>query len=172
MRRNRAASPSEPGASERRRWPRKTTPLRAVIADADGKNPRDCTIIDISAGGAQVSTSKELPVDSRVYLLDTGNQVAYLAKILWSSPARSGLWFLGKHPISRGMAPCLSFLWRLLLEAQLREVDRNLAEGVPKTLALSGAGLMPVHVHELARHTNGDRKFQSALLRAMSLFGK
>src|SRR5258708_784878 len=172
MRRNQAAALSDPDASERRRWPRKTTPSRAVIANADGKNAHDCVIIDISAGGAQISTSEKVPVDLQVYLLDTGNQVAYLAKILWSNATRSGLWFLGKQPIGRGMAPCLSFLWRLLLEAKLREVDRNLAEGVPKTLALAGAGLTPVHVHEMAQHTNGDRKFESALLRAMSLFRK
>jgi hypothetical protein len=172
MRRNQAAAFSDPDASERRRWTRKNTPLRAVIANADGKNARDCAIVDISAGGAQISTSEKLPIGLQVYLLDTGNGVAYLAKILWSNPTRSGLWFLGKQPIGGGMAPCLSFLRRLLLEAKLREVDRNLAEGVAKTLALAGAGLTPVLVHEMAEHTNGDRKFASALLRAMSLFRK
>jgi hypothetical protein len=29
--------------------------LRAVIANADGKNARDCAIVDISAGGAQIA---------------------------------------------------------------------------------------------------------------------
>lgn len=169
MRRHQVAVLSDPDASERRRWPRKTAPLPAVIAHADGKNARDCTIVDISAGGAQISTSEKLPVGSQVYLLDTSNQVAYLTKILWSNPTRSGLWFLGKQPIGRGMAPCLSFLWRLLLEAKLRDVEKNLAEGVPKTLALTQAGLTAVKVHEMVEHTNGDRKFERALLRAMSL---
>jgi hypothetical protein len=146
--------------------------LRAVIANAEGKNARDCTIVDISAGGAQISTSQDLPVGFQVYLLDTKNHVAYLAKVLWSNRARSGLWFQGKQPIGSGMPPCLVFLWRLLLEAKLREVDRYLAEGMPKALVLAEVGLKAISVHEMTQHASGDRKFESALLRALSLFGE
>ena len=172
MRKNHAVAVSDPDAAERRRWPRKLTPSTAVIANADGKNARDCTIIDISAGGAQIGTSQDLPVGLQVYLLDTKNQVAYLAKVLWSNRARSGLWFRGKQPIGSGLAPCQTFLWRLLLEAKLRQVDRNVADGMPNALALADAGLDVMSVHEMAQHTNGDKKFASALLRAMSLFKK
>ena len=131
MRRNQAAAVSDPDAAERRRWPRRPAPLRALIAGADGKNARDCAIVDISKGGAQISTSEKLPVGLQVYLVDTENAVAYLAKVLWSSPTRSGLWFQGKQQIGKEMAPCLIFLWRLLLEAKLRQVDRNLAGEMP-----------------------------------------
>jgi len=144
--------------------------LSAVVANADGRNARDCTIVDISAGGAQIGTSEKLAVHSQVYLLDTKHEVAYLAKILWSNPTRAGLWFQGKQPIGAGLAPYQTFLWRLLLEAKLREVERNVANGSPKALALETAGLTAVNVHDMAQHTYGDRKFESALLRAMSLF--
>jgi hypothetical protein len=169
MRKSVPGTPSDAHPLARRRWPRKPTLLSAVVADANGENARDCTIFDVSAGGAQIGTSRALPVGLQVYLLDTGNRVAYLAEVVWSKATRSGLLFLGKQTIGIGLSPNLTFLWRLLLEAKLREVDRNVARGVPKVLAFSDTGLTEVHLHQMAQRTNGDRKFEGALLRARSL---
>jgi hypothetical protein len=169
MKKDRTAADSSSDPRELRKWPRKPTLLRAVIADGDGGNPCDCSILDISAGGAQIADSHFLPVGAQVYLLDTGNRIAYLAKVVWSNPTRSGLSFVRKQAIGIGLPPNLTFLWRLLLEAKLREVDRNIARGVPKAMAFIEAGLTEVQLHQMAKRSNGDRKFDGALVQARSL---
>jgi hypothetical protein len=163
------APPVSNSWKERRRLPRKTTLLHAVIANAKGEDASDCMIQDVNAGGAQISGSKTLPIGTEIYLLNTGNQLAYLAKVMWSKSDRSGLSFLQTHTMGSGLPPHLTFLWKLYLEAKLREIDRDLVRGVPVSLAFLKAGLSEVDLHYISQHANGDIQFERALTHAKRL---
>ena len=172
MSKNATAPALEPQTwEERRKHLRKPTFLRAVIADARGENPHDCTVLDVSEGGAQVSAPKCPPIGTDVCLLDVGNQTAYRGKVVWSYADRCGLCFVDKHAIGMGMPPHLSFLWRLLLEARLRDVERDIGNGVPAALAFISADLSEVHLHFMAQRAKGDVRFEEALRRASALLG-
>jgi hypothetical protein len=60
----------------------------------------------------------------------------------------------------------LKFLWRLLLEAKLREVDRIVAKGIPVGLAFQTVGLAEAHLDQMALHAGTDKKFERSLLLA------
>ena len=164
-----APIPDPKSWEDRRKFVRKPTFLRAVVADANGQNPQDCTVLDISAGGAQVSAAASYATGAQVCLLDVGNQVAYIAKVAWSKDGRSGLSFGDKHAIGMGLAPSHSFLWRLLLEAKLRDIERDIGKGAPVSLAFMIADLSEVQLHFMAQRATGDARFEQALRRASEL---
>jgi len=108
--------------------------LSGVVADVNGEKASDCIIQDMHAHGAQIGLSKKLPMGAQIYLLDTSNRTAYLASVAWNNSHRAGLSFVQSHAIGFALPPKLKFLWRLLLEAKLREVDRIVAKGIPLEL--------------------------------------
>ena len=154
---------------ERRRLERKPALLRAVIVEASGQNVRDCFIVDINAGGAQVSATISFPNGTEVYLLDVGNQIAYSAKVVWSKSDRSGLSFADCHRMATGLPLHQSFLWKLLLEAKLRDIERNIGNGISAGSAFMNAGLSGVELDLMARRAAGDAGFEEALQRARML---
>jgi hypothetical protein len=154
---------------ERRRLERKPTLLRAVIVEANAQNARNCLILDINAGGAQVSTSIRYPNGTEVYLLDVGNQIAHHAKLVWSKADRSGLSFVESHRIGTGPPLHLSFLWRLLLEAKLQDIERNIGSGISAGSAFMSAGLSGADLDLMAQRAAGDAGFEEALHRARRL---
>ena len=117
--------------SERRTRPRKPALTSAVVADVNGENACNCSIRDISAGGARIRLSRELPIGARIFLLDTSNRVAYLATVVWSNSNRSGLSFHQSYAIDAGLPTGLQFIWRLALEANLKDVEGVIATGLP-----------------------------------------
>src|SRR5688572_1577556 len=126
--------------SERRKLARKKSLLSGVIAERDGGSPTDCCIHDTTASSAQVSCSRTLPIGAQVYLLDTNNKAAHLARVVWCRSGRAGLDFIDSHVIGLALPAKLKFLWRLFLEAKLKEVYRLVAAGKALDLALSTAG--------------------------------
>jgi type II secretory pathway component PulF len=57
----------------------------------------------------------------------------------------------------------LKFLWRLFLEAKLREVYRLVARGIRFELALSTAGLAEEHLHQMARYATAEKRIEILL---------
>jgi hypothetical protein len=169
MQKNAPTVPSETDSSERRRLARKLVLLNGLIADAEGRSVSPCTVHDIHISGAQIGGVNELPIGTRVYFIDVGNRVAYWANVAWIKPDRVGLEFLRKHAIGFSLSPDLMFLWRLLLEAKLKEIERSVSRGTPVALAFLNADLSEVHLHQMARCAKGDVKFEHALRRATSL---
>src|SRR5258705_5177258 len=169
MRKNAPEVPLDPDPAEQRRRPRKSALLSGVIADVNGENVSDCIIRDIHAHGAQIGFSKKLPMDSQIYLLDTSNQNAYLANVAWNNSHRAGLSFVQSYAVGFALPPKLKFLWRLLLEAKLREVDRAVSKGITVGLAWRSVGLAEVHLDQMAQHSNNDEKFERLLLLAKRL---
>src|SRR5215471_4651733 len=166
---NNAPAPAVPTPElqphERRRLERKPALLRAVIVEANGQNARNCMIVDINAGGAQVSASTSFPVGTDVYLLDVGSQIAHFAKLVWSKADRSGLCFVESHRMGMGLPLHLSFLWKLLLEAKLRDIERNIGNGVSAGSAFMSAGLSGVDLDLMAQRAAGNPGFEEALHR-------
>lgn len=158
-----------PTGPEQRRLPRKAVLLNGVLTDLEGEQALDCAIHDINARGAAVSASRELPFEGQVYLLDSGNRAAHLARIVWSKGNRAGLLFVQSHTMGPGLPPKMRFLWRHLLEAKLRQADRAVAMGVPAELALGTVGLTREHVHQMARYAPADERFHGLLQRVEAL---
>jgi len=154
---------------ERRRLERKPAFLRAVIVEANGQNARKCLIHDINAGGAQVSASISFPKGTEVCLLDVGNQIAHVAKLAWSKADRSGLSFVESHRMATGLPIHLSFLWKLLLEAKLRDIERNIGNGISAGSAFMNASLSGVELDLMAQRAAGDAGFEETLHRARQL---
>jgi len=155
--------------AEPRRLPRKSVLLSGVLVDLDGERAIDCAIVDINAGGAAIGMPRKLPIGGQVYLLDTGNRAAHLARVVWNNANRSGLAFLRSYAMGPGLPPRMRVLWRLFLEAKLRQADRAVAMGIDAELALGTVGLTREHVHQMARYANGDKRFQQLLHRVTTL---
>jgi len=155
--------------SEKRKLPRKMGMLTGVLVDANGEDPSDCTIRDVSVLGVAVTHPKKLPIGVQIYLLDTGCQAAYLARVVWNAPGRSGLLFVRRYTMGLGLPFRLKFLWRLLLEAKLRQAERAIAAGVKAELAFSSVGLTREQVHRMAPHAQADLSFQRLLRRTIRL---
>ena len=162
---------SDVASEPRRRLPRKSALLSGVVADLNGEQASDCTIADINTGGAAIGTTRKLPIGAQVYLLDTGNRAAHLARVVWTNinANRSGLAFLRSHAMGPGLPPRMRVLWRLLVEAKLRQADRAVAMGIDAELALGTVGLTREHVHQMARYANGDKRFLQLLHRVEHL---
>jgi hypothetical protein len=164
-----APSAKSAPASDARRLPRKNVLLSGVLVDLDGERASDCAIEDINARGAAISLSRKLAVGAQVYLLDTGNRAAHLARVVWNNANRSGLLFVRSYAMGPGLPPKMRILWKLLLEAKLRQADRAVAMGIDAELALGTVGLTREHVHQMARYANGDTRFQELLHRLEAL---
>ena len=149
--------------SERRTLPRKETLLNAVVADVNGETATDCIIRNFNARSAQISISKTLPIGAQIYLLDANNKAAHLARVVWGRSGRAGLVFIESHTIGLGLPHKLKFLWRLFLEAKLKEVYRLVATGIPLELALSTVGLAEEHLHQIARYASVEKRTESLL---------
>jgi len=153
--------------SDQRTLPRKKALLSAVVCDVNGENESDCVIRDINARSAQIVFSKPLPIGTHVYLLDINNKAAHLARVVWGRSGRAGLVFIESHVIGLKLPPRLKFLWRLFLEAKLREVYRLVSTGVSIDLALSTVGLTEEHLHQMSRYARVDKRTEILLRLAM-----
>jgi hypothetical protein len=149
--------------SERRNPLRKDVFLSGILVDVDGKGSSDCVIRDINGRGAAISLCRTLPTGAQTILLDTGNRMAHFARVVWSNAGSSGLLFVRSYPMSRALPPRLAFLWRLLLEANLRQAQRAVATGVRADLALASIGLTREQIHHLARYAQTNRGLQQLL---------
>ena len=155
--------------SEQRKLARKTVLFNGILVDVDGKDSSDCVIRDINARGAAISLAKSLPTGAQTILLDTGNRTAHFARVVWSHAGRFGLLFVRSYPMNTALPPRLVFLWRLLLEANLRQARRAVATGLPAELALTSIGLSREHIHQMARYARTDRAVRLLLDRARRL---
>jgi hypothetical protein len=162
----------DPASSEQRKLPRKTVLLSGIVTDISGRAASDCTILDVNAQGAAIGISRKLPIGAQMYLLDTGNRAAHHARVVWSVADRSGLLIVRSYAMGPGLPYGMRFLWRLLLEAKLRQAYPALAMGISAKLALSTIGLTREHVHQMAQYAGADKRLQDLLHRAERLLQK
>ena len=164
-----AAQTKDLNPSEQRSLPRKTVLFNGILVDVNGRESSDCVIRDINARGAAISLAKKLPTGAQTILLDTGNRTAHFARVVWSNAGRFGLLFVRTYPMNTALPPRLVFLWRLLLEANLRQAERAVAKGLPAELALTSIGLTREHIHQMDRYARNDRAVRLLLDRVGQL---
>ena len=157
-----------PDPAEQRKLVRKNVLMSGVLCDANGEAASECTIHDMHTQGAAVSRGN-LTVNTRVYLIDVGNNNAHEARVAWSKDDRSGLQFTRSYTMGLGLPPALKFLFRLQFEAKLAQVRRAVAGGVAIRPALGSAGLTREYIHQVGRHAVGDERFLRLLLIAERL---
>lgn len=144
--------------------------FNGILVDVDGRASSDCIIRDINARGAAISLGKSLPTGAQTILIDTSNRTAHFARVVWSNAGRFGLMFVRTYPMNTALPPRLVFLWRLLLEANLRQAERAVATGRSAELALTSSGLTREHIHLMERYARTDRAVRLLLDRAKHLF--
>jgi hypothetical protein len=159
-------------AVERRHLPRKKVLLSGVVAEVNGENAIDCTIRDINVRGAQVQLPRALKSGHEVYLLNTRNEIAYLAKVAWINGDLTGLSFIRSYSLEVTTPPQLAFLWRLLIEAKLRQVLALTEFGVPVEAATGFVGLTEDYLERLAVRGLLDEKVALLLHQAKRLLRK
>ena len=164
-----AQSAPEARSAEQRRLPRKQVLLDGLLTDATGRTAWPCVIHDIHAKGAAVSLKTAVPVGALVCLLDIANRTAHEARAVWSKPDRTGLLFVRSYKMDLGLPPKLNFLWRLLLDAKLRQAKRAVTAGASGQLALNSVGLTREHIRQMTRFAASDERFRALLLSAERL---
>jgi len=155
---------------DRRDTPRKRVLLSGVVADADGQNPVDTTIRDLTAKGAQVELPKTIARDSELYLVDTRNEVAHLATVAWSNSYRAGVSFVRSYSLELTLPPTLEFLGKLLIEAKLRQVRALMQRGVPVEEATRIVGVTENYLERFAALGRFDDRVGLLLHQARRLF--
>ena len=159
----------DPPSPDQRWLPRKDTRLDGVLADADGEAASECVIRNIHVLGASVSLERELSINAQVVLLDTNNEAAHLARVIWSRADQSGLALIRSYAMGSGLPHRMRFVWRLLFEAKLRQVERAIAAGISRQSAVGTIGLTKPYIREMAPHAVSDERFQHLLLSAERL---
>ncbi|WP_198384798.1 PilZ domain-containing protein [Roseomonas sp. KE2513] len=86
-----------PSYEERRRWPRYQVHLRAQLLSGAGSF--DCTVIDLSEGGAQIDVAEPIPL-SAVAVLNMEDGATYVARRRWVNGTRAGFEFTGPPLVS------------------------------------------------------------------------
>jgi hypothetical protein len=159
-------------AIERRGMERTRVLLNAVIADENGHNAIDSSILDISATGAKIQSDGTLQRDADIYLVDTANQMAHLATVVWTEGDKAGLSFVRSYSLELTLPPRLEFLRRVLVEAKLRQVQALIGRGVRLEEAARVVGLREDYFERVGMSGNFEEKVELLLHQAKRLFGK
>ena len=170
VKRRKAPSAALGPPSPDQRWlPRKDALLDGVLADADGAAATECIIQNIHGLGASLRVERTLSVSTQVVLLDTSNEAAHIARVIWSRAGRTGLSFTRSYAMGSRLPHRMKFLWQLLFEAKLRQVERAVAAGTPVDSAVGTIGLTKQYIRQMAPHAANDEQFQRLLLSAERL---
>jgi hypothetical protein len=95
------------------RPPRQRTFLNGKLALRDGAFTFDCTIHDISEGGAKVTMDRHAPLPVDFYLIVVKRCIAYESKVMWTNYPARGLKFVNTYPLSEALPTHLMFLRKL-----------------------------------------------------------
>lgn len=113
-------------AGPRLRAPRRRTCLsgKLVYGDGifapDGSFTQNCTIRDLSEGGAKITLSQRQYLPQDVYLIVVKHAVAYQAKLVWLNYPSRGLQFTKSYALETALPEDLKFLHRLWAELGTR----------------------------------------------------
>jgi hypothetical protein len=112
--------PELPPVAERRPARRKRVLLSGIVASQDGKRTLDCTIRDLTAGGARVALNSFCAVESDFYLLNIRDRTAHYVSAAWRSQTEIGVVFKETIPLSGTLEPHHVFLKQLWLARATR----------------------------------------------------
>jgi len=86
----------------------------------DGAQVFDCSIRDLSEGGARVTVPATQPLPSHVYLINLRDGLAYESVVVWKRGSEAGLSFLKTHQVGELGGTELAYLKRLWVERAAR----------------------------------------------------
>jgi hypothetical protein len=114
------APPSATGAAgEARREPRPRTLLSGKLVFGPHDHTADCTIRNLSGGGAKIQTSLAATLPREFWLIVVKQGVAYRASIAWRRDETLGLHFEAAHDLSMESDPQMARVrqvWRQLID--------------------------------------------------------
>jgi hypothetical protein len=100
-------------AACRREKPRRRVLLAGKIVQDNGLSP-DCTIRNLTDGGAQIRVPVGQAIPDEFHLIEISSGMAYRAHVAWRTPSTAGLQFSARLDlsVSNGAAPIhLRKLW-------------------------------------------------------------
>lgn len=115
-------SPPElpPRVDRRRSEHRRRVLLGGCVTFNDGANVFDCTIRDLSDGGARITVPGHQPIARQVFLINIRDRVVFEAQVMWNRGGQAGLSFQKKLPLMELTDKRLDYLKRLWLDRASR----------------------------------------------------
>jgi hypothetical protein len=127
--------------TERRMTRRRRVLLGGHVADLAGAWAAECTISNVSEGGAQIRVQPCGSLPNDVYLIDLKTHYAHLSRIAWQANDRIGLSFRESLDLETELPERLTFLKAMLIEAKLKQVEQLQRKGISLEDALSATGV-------------------------------
>ena len=90
------------------------------MASNNGERVFDCTIRDLSEGGARITVPGQQPIAPHVFLINIRDRVVYEARVVWNRGGHAGLSFQRTIPLAELTDKHLEYLRRLWLERATR----------------------------------------------------
>ena len=96
------------------------TCLTGKLVHGEGAFSIDCTVRDISEGGAKVTLRQNQSLPPNVFLVVVKYCIAYQSQIVWANFPARGLKFLERYKLDTSVPESLKYLRRLWLELHPR----------------------------------------------------
>lgn len=109
-----------PAGAYEARAPRKRTCLTGKLVYDGGAFTIDCSVRDISEGGAKIVLTRHQPLPADLFLIVVKHGVAYRAKAMWVNFPARGLKFSQVYPLAGTLPAELNFLRQLWLDMSAR----------------------------------------------------
>jgi len=117
----------EPAPLFKTRAPRWRTCLKGVLvygdiaSTAEGSFTLDCTIRDISEGGARITLFQREPLPRTLFLIIAKYCIAYRAELVWMAYPARGLRFFSVYPMNLALPEEARFLRKIWANLHLRD---------------------------------------------------
>lgn len=107
-------------SDQRRPARRKQVLMPGVITIPPGTKLHNCSILNLSDSGAQVTLQSGRELPSTFYLINIRDRCAYEARVAWRKQDKAGLVFSTQFNLTQIPDPGMRFLRRLWLEAAVQ----------------------------------------------------
>jgi hypothetical protein len=154
----------------RRVLPRTSVLWTGIVCETNGANAFDCTIRNISDGGAAIGAKKTTAVGDQAFLLVTRSQLAYLSSVAWVQSERFGLSFSQVYEVGPKLPSELKFLRYLLAQTKLRQMLGFVQRGIPLDEAARVVGWTDDEIEQLSDVTSTDQNADFLMQQTRRLF--
>jgi hypothetical protein len=112
--------PELPPPADRRPGRRRRVLLGGRVSYHDGTQVFDCSIRDLSDGGARITVPSTQVLPTQVYLINLRDRLAYESLVVWKRGGEAGLSFVKTLQVGDLGDSHLGYLKRLWLERAAR----------------------------------------------------
>jgi hypothetical protein len=107
-------------ASEKRDTRRRRVMSFGLVVPDENHPGLDCTIRDVSDGGARIGFARSVPLPTHFWLIEVRARIVYDVEVAWRNDLEAGLSFRDSFPLSQIAGPGLLFLKRLWMKHATR----------------------------------------------------